>query len=176
MNGKKGKIYSEIAELRNLVLKECSLVNPNSTKNIVTDLQVLSIKLHKFNGDLKRIAVTLNLTALKKRKEGSEAAEGMINASIKILSSVKKQMAISNCSSEALKYVNGSINYLLKAQTSLKNNESAQALKYVEDSVDSLKSAISSIQGKYLCIKEFSISVKIEVSIHLLIMVENTLS
>ena len=176
MNKKKDKIYTQIAELRNLVMKDCTLVDPNATKTIITDLQVLSIKLHMFEGDLKRTAATLNVTATRKVSKNSEAAAGLINASIKILLSVQKQLIISNCSTEALGYVNHSITNLLKAQNSLKNNQSTKALEYVNDSISSLKTALNIVQSNCSQIKEFSISVKIEVSIHLLLMVKNTLS
>lgn len=176
MNEKKDKIYTQITELRNLVIKDCTLVDPNATKTIIVGLQVLSIKLHMFEVDLKRIEATLNITAINKASKNSEAAEGLINASIKILRSIQKQLIISNCSTKALGYVNDSISYLLKAQNSLKNNQSAKALGYVNNSISLLKTALNIVQGNCLQIREFSISVKIEVSIHLLLMVENTLS
>jgi len=176
INGKKNKIYTQIAELRNLVIKDCTLVDPNATKTIITNLQILSIKLHIFERDLKRIIATLKITASERASENSEAAEGLINSSIKILRSVQRQLIITNCSSKALEDVNSSISYLLKAQNSLENNKPTEALEYINGSISSLKTALNALLSNCLQLRGFSLSVKIEVSVHLLLMVENTLT
>jgi len=171
-----GQLYSDIFRLRTLILRDCGVVNPNLTNTIIMDLQTLSFKLHRFEVDLKRSEAVINQTLLSVMRRRSEGALGLINASLRILSSVRRQLTINNCTSKAIGYVNESINYLTNAEAYLRNNKTSQSLQYVEGCINSLESALHIVGKNCTGIRSLGIEARLEVSIQLLEMVKVTIS